>query len=280
MIFNLENPVKVKQFGYVHQKCGAWHKGTVRESHLVIYCTDGEINMQILEDTYNLEPGDILLIPRNTFYRPLEAGGCKYYFFNFDAELLSENIGLPGCVDVFNHSWLVCGHAYTVIDSYFAASRLENFVKNAHYRIREIFEMADKLRPEKSFTDQLLLDNLMRELLIRMGSDKSPARSGKLTQILEYIQINYTEKINLSALSKKFSLSESYIARLFKKEMGLKPSEYVNKARILTSKTLLAETDLSVTDISEKVGFSDVYYFSKVFKKYTGLSPSDLRKRK
>ena len=72
-------------------------------------------------------------------------------------------------------------------------------------------------------------------------------------------------------------MSESYIARLFKKELGCKPSEYINRIRISVAKTLLSETDISITEISEKTGFSDVYYFSKTFKRIEGVSPSEIR---
>jgi AraC-like DNA-binding protein len=95
--------------------------------------------------------------------------------------------------------------------------------------------------------------------------------------IINYIENHYADNLSLSALATRFSLSQSYIARIFRKELYCKPSEYVNKIRISVAKTLLAQTNLSVSEIAEKVGFLDVYYFSKVFKKIIGTSPIKYR---
>jgi len=84
----------------------------------------------------------------------------------------------------------------------------------------------------------------------------------------------------LSVLSEKLGLSQSYIALLFKKELACKPSEYINNVRVTVAKTILSETDMPVSEISEKVGYSDVYYFSKIFKKIIGVPPSKIRSHK
>lgn len=277
MVYSLDATVKVKMFGHVSQKHGRWHNGAKSPDSTVLYCTDGEINMDIGGKIFHAEEGDLLLIPRDTLFKPLDGGKCKYYFFNFEAEVLPETRELPNYIAIVPHAGLKDGHAYSSVGKYDSESRAEQYMKNAPYRIKEIFEQADKLHPEKSFSDQLLLDNLLRELLIRMGMDKPSKINARLKEILEYIHNNYFEHISLSSLSERFLMSESYIARLFKKELGCKPSEYINRIRISVAKTLLSETDISITEISEKTGFSDVYYFSKTFKRIEGVSPSQLR---
>ena len=280
MIFDLEHSIKSKMFGYVQQSSGAWHNGTAAQNNIVIYCTSGEINMRVSTDEYHLETGSLLFIPSNTFYQPLAGGSCCYYFFNFEAQCLPEDTDLPNYISIFVHPWLVQGHAYTSMDNYASAIKVEQYIENAPYRVMEIFDLADHLCPEKSFCDQLLLDNLLRELFIRLGTERVVSPNCKIAQILDYINANYSEKISLSTISKKFYLSESYIARLFKKELGTKPAEYINKTRIHASKKIIFESDMSIKEISEKVGFSDACYFSKVFKSMTGISPSDFKKQR
>lgn len=278
MIYSLDHIVKVKMFGHVYQEKGHWHNGSKSPDSTVIYCTDGEINMNVGESVFHLDPGDLLLLPRETTYKPLDGGFCKYYFFNFEATILPETNELPSHISTVPHAGLVNGHAYSSIGSYTSASRVEQYIKSASYRIKEIFEQADRLHPDKSFSDQLLLDNLLRELLIQIGMNAAPKLNNKLAEILDYVHRSYSEKICLSALADRFFLSESYIARLFKKELGCKPSEYLNKIRVSVAKTLLLETNMSVTEISEKVGYSDVYYFSKVFKQIVETTPSTFKK--
>jgi len=90
---------------------------------------------------------------------------------------------------------------------------------------------------------------------------------------------HYAENISLSTLSESFDLSPSYIARLFKRELNKRPSVYINGLRISAARVLLLETALSIGEIAERVGFSDLYYFSKVYKQSTGEPPSATRKK-
>jgi YesN/AraC family two-component response regulator len=127
--------------------------------------------------------------------------------------------------------------------------------------------------------DQLSLDNLARELLIIMGESEQTKVDEKIAQILNYVHAHYAEDVSLSALAKRFSLSESYIARLFREKVGTKPASYVNRVRISAAKELILGTDCPMSEIAEKIGFSDTYYFSNTFKKFEGTSPSQFRKR-
>lgn len=126
-------------------------------------------------------------------YKPLDGGSCKYYFFNFEATILPETNELPSHISIVPHAGLVNGHAYSSIGSYTSASRVEQYIKSASYRIKEVFEQADRLHPDKSFSDQLLLDNLLRELLIQTGKNTAPKLNNKLAEILDYVHRNYTK---------------------------------------------------------------------------------------
>lgn len=98
-----------------------------------------------------------------------------------------------------------------------------------------------------------------------------------LQKIIQTIQTNYAEKITLRSLSNSFYINSAYLGRLFKKNIGLSFNEYLLNIRISNAMKLLKNTTLSVADISEKVGYFDVDYFSKIFKQNTGFTPSDFR---
>ena len=72
--------------------------------------------------------------------------------------------------------------------------------------------------------------------------------------------------------------NKKYLSALFVKNKNVKFKEYLNSLRINRALELIGDPDLSVSEISEKCGFSDPYYFSKVFKKITGLTPTEYRK--
>ncbi|MEY2196535.1 response regulator [Neobacillus sp. BF23-41] len=96
--------------------------------------------------------------------------------------------------------------------------------------------------------------------------------------ICEYIDQNYQENITRTNLAKTVYLSPDYIARIFKKETGISLVNYIIKKRVDIAKDLLMNTDLPVHLISDKVGYENYSYFTKLFKKETNYTPVDYRK--
>lgn len=97
--------------------------------------------------------------------------------------------------------------------------------------------------------------------------------------VKQYISDNLKENINLKDTAAKFNLSPYYFSRTFKKVFGCNFSEYLNLVRIDEAKKLLKDNSLSVKEICYMVGYSDPNYFSKVFKKYEGVTPTEHREK-
>lgn len=83
----------------------------------------------------------------------------------------------------------------------------------------------------------------------------------------------------LKDIAAQVHLNPSYLSQLFKRHTGKAFSDYVAEARLEEAKRLLSRTSLRISDISDRLGYADLAYFSSVFKKYTGLPPSEYRKR-
>ena len=86
-------------------------------------------------------------------------------------------------------------------------------------------------------------------------------------------------KITVAELAELYNMSEGHFIRQFKFYTGHTPLEYRAMKRVENAKSLLSGTDMSVTDISESLGFDDPLYFSRVFKNNTGISPREYRKK-
>ena len=95
--------------------------------------------------------------------------------------------------------------------------------------------------------------------------------------IQHYIQQHYMEELTLESLADKVHLSPSYLSKLFKRETGENLSIYIQNVRIQQAKILLCTTDLKTYEVAERVGISDPVYFSRTFKKVTGMKPKDFR---
>jgi Response regulator containing CheY-like receiver domain and AraC-type DNA-binding domain len=96
----------------------------------------------------------------------------------------------------------------------------------------------------------------------------------------QYIRTHYAEKITLDSAAKAVYLSPSYFSRVFRQETGKTFNSYLNTVRIEQSKKLLMDPSVRLIDISLMVGFDNQSYFTKVFKKTTGLSPLQYREKK
>lgn len=95
--------------------------------------------------------------------------------------------------------------------------------------------------------------------------------------ILNYVNQNYIQDISIQSLSIKFYTNPSYISQLFKKEVGETFTAYIAKLRITYACKLLGNTNLMVGEIAEKAGYQDYFYFTKIFKKVVGTTPSRFR---
>lgn len=96
--------------------------------------------------------------------------------------------------------------------------------------------------------------------------------------IKNYIDLNYHQDLNRSTLANIVYLHPDYAARVFKNEMQISLNNYIIQKRIIESKTLLSETCLPVNTIADKVGYGNYSYFSKLFRRETGLTPQEWRR--
>lgn len=99
-------------------------------------------------------------------------------------------------------------------------------------------------------------------------------------KIEEYLENNYKDTITNTILSKKFGFVPSYITKIFRMHKGISPSEYLTNYRVeMSKKIMLEQPDILLKEVAEKVGYNDQHYFSKIFKKETGMWPTEYRSR-
>ncbi|MGG6311479.1 response regulator transcription factor [Paenibacillus macerans] len=114
----------------------------------------------------------------------------------------------------------------------------------------------------------------------KLASARLPqSGDGNMKKLLEYIDEHYGEPLSLSLLSRHFHFNPSYLSSYFSAHNDEGFSEYLNKIRISQAAALLRSDGLSISEISGRVGYSDHSYFTKVFKKHTGMSPSEYRRQ-
>ena len=117
-----------------------------------------------------------------------------------------------------------------------------------------------------------------RQFILELQS-QHPDYSEAVCKVLEYIEKNYKENISLEEIANYVHMNKSYLSHLFKKETQKNIYSYLLDFRMEKAKKLLAETKQSIYQVGCLVGIPDSAYFSKVFKKYTGMTPLEFRKQ-
>jgi two-component system response regulator YesN len=104
-----------------------------------------------------------------------------------------------------------------------------------------------------------------------------PVRNETARQMIDYVNAHFRSDISVQQLARRFAINPSYISQLFRKELGETFTEYLTRLRIQYACRLLRDTELTINELAEKSGYSDYFYFSRVFKKMLGMTPSQYR---
>lgn len=108
------------------------------------------------------------------------------------------------------------------------------------------------------------------------GDDVLPTHTSALVKrTLLYLHQNYARPLTRRQIAESIGISEDYLTRLFNRELGISPWDYLNRYRVLKARKLLTTTTESIGVIARQVGFTDQSYFSRVFRKLVGVSPQE-----
>lgn len=128
------------------------------------------------------------------------------------------------------------------------------------------------------------LAQLHQEALIqfaeRVKNSKTGHLSKEIAECTSYIYNHLLEELTLDRLAEQVNLNASYLSTLFKKETGVTITDYIQRERIAEAKMMLRYSALRLSDICSRLNFNDQSYFTRVFKKWTGITPLHYRKKK
>ncbi|WP_339307391.1 helix-turn-helix domain-containing protein [Paenibacillus sp. FSL L8-0435] len=175
------------------------------------------------------------------------------------------------------------GGASLVVPSYRKHPLRRSFVQNSATHA-EWIENAEKIvvkwrRGEglERFYANALLQGMIYELIMEYERGQGGAESDMVDVVASYITSHYRQNLELKELAALAGCSVRQLQRRFKQEKQLGPMEYVIQLRMESASRMLRHTDASIGEIAEKMGYRDMYYFSRAFKKYNGVPPLHYR---
>ena len=215
-----------------------------------------------------IHPHDVVLVNSNTLHRQYSDNSTPltYYCFAID------DISIPG-----NPQNCISDKPFHI----FSAKEQDNcFYNNINALITEFHSRKfGWFNKAYCLFNQILIDAMRAfhtDYPTREQNDS--IKSDYADKIKDYLVTNYSKPINLDTLTSLSLVSKSHMLRLFKNKFGIPPMQYLNLIRLEQAKTLLGKTSLNVTEIAVKVGFDNPVYFTEMFSKYLGVSPSVYRK--
>ena len=124
-----------------------------------------------------------------------------------------------------------------------------------------------------------LLEESARSVTLKVKSYNNKSIKLILRKAVEYLQTHYHEQVTLNEVAAHAYVSTYYISRMFKREVGKSFVDYLNEIRIEKAKEMLKDVKLKTYEVAEKVGIPDAHYFSRLFKKYVGVTPTEFREQ-
>lgn len=146
--------------------------------------------------------------------------------------------------------------------------------------ITEMYDVWKEKKPGYKYRCSSLLYSLLYELNRQAYNDKISAvtKDGKITAAIDYIHVNFrNEQITISQLAEMCAVSETYFRKLFKQIYSVSPNQYIINLRLEYACQLLQSHLYTIAETSEKAGFSDTKYFSRLFHKRFGRTPREFQ---
>ncbi|MFH1761035.1 MAG: AraC family transcriptional regulator, partial [bacterium] len=176
-------------------------------------------------------------------------------------------------------NWIAEILPYDEADNVYPGTFVRFIVIN-HNKISEKFDLIVIIIPVllviSLFAIFILYVRYRRKIIIDKF-EKSKKLHSSIEKVINHIKINYSTSLNINDLSHTAAVSKSYLSTLFKEQTGENLFSYINKVRIEKSKEMLRNTDLSISEIAYKAGFTEPSQFNRVFKKQTGITPTKYR---
>lgn len=245
------------------------------------YVTEGSAQIELPDGIYTLSPKHMYFIPAFTIHTNICKSNFVHYYLHIYEDHYSDNAWLdhwkfPVEIEAtdldlalfkrlceINPHMTLQKSAPTTYDN--NPTLMQNLIKNR----------------QRAFCDKVESRGIVFQLLSRFfkqGQSKIEMEDNRIAKTVLYIRKHLNEAIELEKLAGISCLSKDHFIRLFKKELGTTPLQYINQKKIEKAQLLLITEELAVKEIAFQLAFDDYSYFNRLFKKTTGVTPQEYRR--
>ncbi|MBM6758924.1 helix-turn-helix domain-containing protein [Bacteroides mediterraneensis] len=245
------------------------------------YVTEGSAQIELPDGIYTLSPKHMYFIPAFTIHTNICKSNFVHYYLHIYEDHYSDN-------DWLDHWKFPVEIEATDLDLALFKRLCEI---NPHMTLQKSDPTTYDNNPtlmqnliknrQRAFCDKVESRGIVFQLLSRFfkqGQSKIEMEDNRIAKTVLYICKHLNEAIELEKLAEISCLSKDHFIRLFKKELGTTPLQYINQKKIEKAQLLLITEELAVKEIAFQLAFDDYSYFNRLFKKTTGVTPQEYRR--
>lgn len=228
-----------------------------------VYRGQGQYTVQ--GNSYHVQEGDMVICNANILHGEAPTRTRRMHSYC----IALTNVHLPGLPE----NWLIDNETTPVV----SFGSLSKQVGETMSLIHALFSAQRNQKKICEFMgiSVLLLTNDLLHNRVSFKANRTSSNVGILAkQIQKYLDEHFREHLSLKLIGEIFHISEYYAAHVFKQEIGIPPMQYVAQRRIGEAQTLLMDTLIPISDISERFGYDNPCHFNAMFKKHVGMPPS------
>jgi len=249
-----------------HYPRAAFHnreRKTGCSQYILLYCTGGTGTIIINGRSFQLLPNHFIILPRNVAhkYSASPEDPWTLYWIHFMGEI-----------------------ADMLFDRYSESASEPVFIAYEDRKIKEFELIFNLLESNFEMRNLEILNMKLQDCLssfIYAGElNSSDHEDDKISASMLFMKENISRQYSVQELAEQQHLSATHYSRLFRLKTGSSPNQYFSELKIQASCQYLYFTDLSIKEICTELGFSDPYYFSRLFKKLMGISPAKYKRRR
>lgn len=264
-----QNPITFYSCGNLVSPGGFLHQRRTLHCHVLIYVLEGTLSITANGHAREVAPGEYIFLrsEEEHFGHAASSGKLSYLWMHFDTHTPWSRISSEEGIRIYDScTYLFPEYGRGSTDFPLLSGDLMQWYRKGT-------AVAEKALPQ---TASLLLFHLTSAFL-----DRRESRPLTLTPVIvavkEYIRTNCHTALTTSEIAAKYGYNCAYLSSLFKKETGISMTECIHRERISLAQMLLSNPAISIKEAAFSSGFTDEKYFMKLFRRYTGMTPSAYR---
>lgn len=246
----------------------------------IYYVTGGEAQIMLGDGLHSLTPGNMYIVPAFVKHTDI----CTGFFSHYYIHIYEDTTDGPGLIDNLDFPFGISGsHNDRVLFETICDNNESMRLKFSDPRIYDnktsLIECV-RLNRERPLFDRMESAGIIYQLLSRFVKAAKPrygSADKRIIQALRYLDENIHSNIVLEELAREACLSRDHFIKIFNREVGCSPIQYIIRRKMMKAQLMLASSANTIKDIALFLGYDDFSYFSRLFKKHVGKTPLQYR---